>query len=106
MNEQRRVVYKYRREILEGRDMSDVAREQIGEVVERLVEEYTAGDVFEDWDLAGLETQAAPALAARRRPRQLDEPETVRPRADRRDASTEDALSRLRRAARRSSARS
>ena len=26
MNEQRRVVYKYRREILEGRDMSDVAR--------------------------------------------------------------------------------
>ena len=29
MNEQRRVVYKYRREILEGRDMGDVAREQI-----------------------------------------------------------------------------
>ena len=28
MNEQRRVVYKYRREILEGRDMSDVARER------------------------------------------------------------------------------
>ena len=59
MNEQRRVIYKYRREILEGRDMSEVAREQIGEVVERLVEEYTAGEVYEDWDLAGLETQAA-----------------------------------------------
>ena len=28
MNEQRRVVYKYRREILEGRDMSEVARER------------------------------------------------------------------------------
>ena len=59
MNEQRRVIYKYRREILEGRDMSDVSREEIGEVVTRLVEEYTPGDVFEDWDLGGLQTQAA-----------------------------------------------
>src|SRR6185295_9112073 len=53
MNEQRRVIYKYRREILEGRDMSDVAREETGEVVTRLVEEYTPGEVFEDWDLGG-----------------------------------------------------
>ena len=30
MNEQRRVVYKYRREILEGRDMSEIARDEIG----------------------------------------------------------------------------
>jgi preprotein translocase subunit SecA len=59
MNEQRRVIYKYRREILEGRDMSDVARQEIGEVVERLVEEYTPGEVFEDWNLAGLQTQCA-----------------------------------------------
>jgi preprotein translocase subunit SecA len=59
MNEQRRVIYKYRREILEGRDMSDVSREEIAEVVARLVEEYTPGEVFEDWDLAGLQTQAA-----------------------------------------------
>ena len=35
MNEQRRVVYKYRREILEGRDMSDVAHEELEEVVAR-----------------------------------------------------------------------
>jgi preprotein translocase subunit SecA len=59
MNEQRRVIYKYRREILEGRDMSEVSREQIGEVIQRLVEEYTPGEVFEDWDLSGLATQAA-----------------------------------------------
>jgi preprotein translocase subunit SecA len=59
MNEQRRVIYKYRREILEGRDMSEVAHEEIGEVVTRLVEEYTPGEVFEDWDLGGLATQAA-----------------------------------------------
>src|SRR5688500_6732502 len=57
MNEQRRVVYRYRREILEGRDMSDVAREELGGVIERLVEEYTPGDMLEDWDMPELETQ-------------------------------------------------
>jgi preprotein translocase subunit SecA len=59
MNEQRRVIYKYRREILEGRDMSEVAEEQIGDVVARMVQEYTASEVFEDWDLGGLVTQAS-----------------------------------------------
>jgi preprotein translocase subunit SecA len=57
MNEQRRVVYKYRREILEGKDMSDSAREGVGEVVSRLVDDYTPGDVLEDWDLGELQTQ-------------------------------------------------
>ncbi len=57
MNEQRRVVYKYRREVLEGRDMGEVAREQLGGVVAAKVADYTASDVFEEWDLAGLETQ-------------------------------------------------
>jgi preprotein translocase subunit SecA len=57
MNEQRRVVYKYRREILEGKDMSDSAREGVGEVVSSLVDDYTPGDVMEDWDLAELQTQ-------------------------------------------------
>ncbi len=68
MNEQRRVVYKYRREILEGRDMSDVARTEVGEVAERLVTEYTQGDVFEDWDLTGLQTQAGSIWPVARRP--------------------------------------
>ena len=54
MNEQRRVVYKYRREILEGRDMSDVAHDELEDVVTRTVETYTPGEIFEDWDLAGL----------------------------------------------------
>jgi len=58
MNEQRRVVYKYRREILEGRDMSDVAHGELEAVVARIVEEYTPGEIFEDWDLAGLEGHA------------------------------------------------
>jgi preprotein translocase subunit SecA len=57
MNEQRRVVYKYRREILEGRDMSEVARDEMEGVIERLVDEYTPGDILEDWDTPELETQ-------------------------------------------------
>ncbi|MGN6202582.1 MAG: preprotein translocase subunit SecA, partial [Solirubrobacterales bacterium] len=57
MNEQRRVIYKYRREILEGRDISDNARDELEGVIERLVDEYTASDVLEDWDMEELETQ-------------------------------------------------
>ncbi len=57
MNEQRRVVYRYRREILEGRDISENARDEIEGVIERLVEEYTPGDILEDWDLEEMETQ-------------------------------------------------
>jgi preprotein translocase subunit SecA len=57
MNEQRRIVYRYRREILEGRDMSETARDEVEGVVDRLVDEYTSADLLEEWDLAELETQ-------------------------------------------------
>jgi preprotein translocase subunit SecA len=57
MNEQRRVVYKYRREILEGRDISETARDETEGVIERLVDEYTSADLLEEWDLGELETQ-------------------------------------------------
>ena len=57
MNEQRRVVYKYRREILEGRDMSDIARDELEGVIERLVDEYTPGDELEEWDMPGMDGQ-------------------------------------------------
>ena len=57
MNEQRRVIYKYRREILEGRDISETARDEVEGVVERLVEDYTQSDLLEEWDLGELETQ-------------------------------------------------
>jgi preprotein translocase subunit SecA len=57
MNQQREVVYRYRDDILEGRDMGAVARKEIGEVIDRLVEEYTLTDYFEDWDLEALWSQ-------------------------------------------------
>ena len=54
MNQQREIVYRYRDEVLEGRDMGPVARDAIGDVIGRLVDEYTPGDFLEDWDLDGL----------------------------------------------------
>jgi preprotein translocase subunit SecA len=54
MNEQRRVIYTYRDEVLEGKNISEEARRQVGTVIERTVDEYTAGDYLEDWDLDGL----------------------------------------------------
>ncbi len=54
LNQQREVIYTYRDEVLEGRDMSDVAREEVASLIERLVGEYTAGDFVEDWDMDAL----------------------------------------------------
>jgi preprotein translocase subunit SecA len=54
MNQQREVVYRYRDEVLEGKDMSGTAHEQVEEVLGRIVEEYTPGDFLEEWDLDGL----------------------------------------------------
>jgi preprotein translocase subunit SecA len=90
MNEQRRVVYKYRREILEGADMSDAAREGVGEIVSSLVDQYTPGDVIEDWDLDELQTQVQQLWPASTdvsvmQPEQTD-------REDLRDALLADAL--------------
>jgi preprotein translocase subunit SecA len=57
MNQQREIVYQYRDEVLEGRDMGPVAREQIGDVISNLVDEYTPGDYIEEWDLEALWVQ-------------------------------------------------
>ncbi|MGI8714240.1 MAG: SEC-C metal-binding domain-containing protein, partial [Solirubrobacteraceae bacterium] len=54
LNQQREVVYAYRDEVLEGRDMSAAAREEVVNLLDRLVTEYTAGDFVEDWDIDEL----------------------------------------------------
>jgi preprotein translocase subunit SecA len=56
MNEQRRVIYAYRDEVLEGKSIGEEARQEVGNVIERTVEQYTPGDFMEDWDLDGLFT--------------------------------------------------
>ncbi len=57
MNQQREVIYRYRDDVLEGRDMGQVAREEVEKVINRLVDEYTPTDYFEDWDLDELWSQ-------------------------------------------------
>jgi preprotein translocase subunit SecA len=54
MNEQRRVIYAYRDEVLEGKSIGEEARAQVVEVIERTIDQYTPGDFMEDWDLDGL----------------------------------------------------
>jgi preprotein translocase subunit SecA len=54
MNEQRRVIYAYRDDVLEGRPMGEQARTEIAGVIERTIEQYTAGDYLEDWDVEGM----------------------------------------------------
>jgi preprotein translocase subunit SecA len=54
MNEQRRIVYAYRNQVLEGKDLSDSASEEIGNVIGRIVDEHTPGDFLEEWDLDAM----------------------------------------------------
>ena len=54
MNQQREIIYEYRDRILEGQDMSEVAREQIADAIERIGREYMAGEYQEDWELDAL----------------------------------------------------
>src|SRR5688500_9247084 len=57
MNQQREIIYEYRDRILEGEDMGDTARQQLGDVIERMTGEYLAGEYIDEWDLDGLWTQ-------------------------------------------------
>jgi len=56
MNEQRRVIYAYRDEVLEGKSIGEEARREVANVIQRTVEQYTPGDFMDDWDLDGLFT--------------------------------------------------
>ncbi|HEY2283349.1 MAG TPA: preprotein translocase subunit SecA [Solirubrobacteraceae bacterium] len=56
MNEQRRVIYAYRNEVLEGKPIGEEARQEVAAVLERTIAQYTPGDFMEDWDLDGLFT--------------------------------------------------
>ncbi len=56
MNEQRRVIYAYRDEVLEGKSIGEEARREVADVIERTIDQYTPGDFLEDWDIDGLFT--------------------------------------------------
>jgi preprotein translocase subunit SecA len=59
MNRQRVVIYEQRRAVLEGDDMKEQVLEWIDEVIERTVQQFTADEYAEEWDLEGLVKQMA-----------------------------------------------
>jgi preprotein translocase subunit SecA len=54
MNEQRKVIYARRNQVLTGGDVDEVLRTNIDSVVESIVERNCTSDVREDWNLDGL----------------------------------------------------
>src|SRR5664279_4176984 len=76
MNEQRRVIYAYRDEVLEGQSIGEEARREVASVIERTVDQYTPGDFMEDWDVDGLFTALAQFFPLDLDDHDLD-PETV-----------------------------
>ncbi|MEA2472340.1 MAG: preprotein translocase subunit SecA, partial [Thermoleophilaceae bacterium] len=57
MNQQREIIYEIRDRILKGEDMSQTARTQIADAIERMTDEYLVGDFVEEWDIDALLTQ-------------------------------------------------
>src|SRR3954447_22610323 len=54
MNEQRKVIYKRRDQILEGADLKSAAMEYLAEAVNSLIETHCASVATDEWDLDGL----------------------------------------------------
>ncbi|MEA4891554.1 MAG: preprotein translocase subunit SecA [Peptococcaceae bacterium] len=55
MNEQRRIIYAQRRQVLEGEDLRGVIRNMIEQVVNTAVNRFAGGQRYvEEWDLEGM----------------------------------------------------
>jgi len=54
MNEQRKVIYQRRDQILEGLDLRAAAMEYLSEAVDALIETYCVTEADDEWDLDGL----------------------------------------------------
>ena len=57
MNEQRKVIYKRRDQILDGEDLRSAAMEYLAEAVDALIETHCASAASDEWDLGGLATE-------------------------------------------------
>ena len=93
MNEQRRVIYAYRDEVLEGKASARRRASEVANVIERTIDQYTPGDFMEDWDLDGLFTALGAVLPARPR-RRGPRPRDGRPRRRSPSASSRMAMER------------
>ncbi len=73
MNEQRKVIYQRRDQILQGLDLKAAAMEYLAEAVDALIEAHCVAEVDDEWDVTGLALElvtywptkiAAPNLAS------------------------------------------
>jgi preprotein translocase subunit SecA len=75
MNEQRKVIYKRRQQILDGGDLRDEAFEAIEGAVRHAVETWCPTEYPEEWDLEELHTQIESTFPTRITLEQLDLPD-------------------------------
>jgi preprotein translocase subunit SecA len=57
MNEQRKVIYQRRDQILEGLDLKAAAIEYLADAVDTLISSHCVSDVEDEWDTEGLTTE-------------------------------------------------
>ncbi|MDO5758144.1 MAG: preprotein translocase subunit SecA [Rhodobacterales bacterium] len=63
MNEQRKVIFKQRLDIMRAADLSDIVKDMRGEVIDDLVDQYMPPKTYADqWDMAGLHDAVIEAL--------------------------------------------
>ena len=55
MNQQRKIIYQQRREVLESENIRDIVIDMIKSVVERVIEAHCTDDLVpEEWDLQAV----------------------------------------------------
>ena len=54
MNEQRKVIYRRRDQILAGEDLKSAALEYLSEAIDALISRHCVSDADDEWDLSGL----------------------------------------------------
>ena len=57
MNEQRKVIYRRRDQVLDGADLSDEAIGSLADAVDATIATFCAGEYAEEWDVRGLHTE-------------------------------------------------
>jgi preprotein translocase subunit SecA len=73
MNEQRKVIYKRRQQVLDGQDLREESVEAITSAISRLVDQYCAGEYSEEWDVLGLLDAAKTYFPTRITKEQIDD---------------------------------
>ena len=54
MNQQRNIIYKQRREVLDGADISGTVHNMVNETIDSTVDRFTVSDVPDEWNYDGL----------------------------------------------------